>query len=327
MLGMRVLDLGPRALRRRDSGPPPHAAGHRVLGVFGSAISMLRRQRICGALASAAMMLVALSSVSPADAAPVAATLGAGSDPMALVSSTALPNGDVKTRWVGHSGATAVAVAAPGSVLTVHGDTATLSPPQAAGVPTGGTGLASSKTSTSTGVSPADTWVHPALHSYFNALDLTYCVGGDCVYGSSVQYALQQIPGEYYYYQKTTGTVYPGSGGAACYGKVYTEFPGETGDSGPLAYSPNSSTTQSAGSYTVGFSELGLSVSFTVSRTAGVFGPADPHGWNLPAFGSKWNGVNYGGCRQADEGLGSQDMIHLGTDQDPWDTMVVVAGN
>ncbi|MGO9898655.1 MAG: hypothetical protein ACLP0J_02920 [Solirubrobacteraceae bacterium] len=63
-----------------------------------------------------------------------------------------------------------------------------------------------------------------------------------------------------------------------------------------------------------------------MTRTASVFGPVAPHGWGLPGFGSQWDGIDYAGCTNSNEGLESADDIHLGAGQNPWDNFVAAAG-
>lgn len=230
-------------------------------------------------------------------------------------------------------------VAPPGSTLsvatvTINGREATqaiVTPPQA-GTTAPTTATTGASTTTSAAAAPtiaAASWTNPANHTWFNYKTNEICQSGECVYGASQQFAFNETPGKWVMGQKTTGTITPQSGGASCMGSVYTRFPGESGDTGPLAgYSPNADTTRSAGTYNVSYSWGGFTMGASVNRTAAVFGPFTPNllangspNYNLPAFGSGWDGWDFGGCTSRQEGLGSADAIRLGPGQDPYDQM------
>lgn len=260
----------------------------------------------------AAFLALVLPAAAIATPSPMA--LSSGSVPMTLVGSSQLPNGQVRTNWSGASG-TDVVTSPAGTTITDTGTTLTIIPPQAAA------GAMSSPTGVE--AASAQSWTNPPNHTYYNSTSGTHCASGNCVYAGSVQYALQENPGEWYVMQKISGTVYPASGGKACWGQAYNEFPGESGDSGPLNYSPTGNTNQGSGTTTVGFSAFGFSTSETEQRVSGVFGPIAPHGWGLPAFGSQWDGQDYGGCNSGNNGLGSIYDIHLGSGQNPYADTVI----
>lgn len=290
----------------------------------------MHRSNILGAAALAVGLT--LASASSAFAA-VGATLAPGSQAMTLSNSSTLANGLVQSTWHG-SGMTDTMTAPAGSTLSIQTVTinghqatqATVTPPQLAGVapPTG------TAASASTTAAAAASWTNPANHTWFNPKSNEICKAGECVYGSSQQCAYNETKGNWIIGQKTTGTISPQTGGASCLGSVYTRFPGESGDSGPLAgYSPSSDTSKSAGSYNVSFSWGGFAIGTTVTRTSAVFGPFTPNRYSnggphytLPAFGSGWDGFDFGGCTQRQEGLGSADAIHLGAGQNPYDQMI-----
>jgi hypothetical protein len=288
---------------------------------------MHRRNAVRAVALAAALTLAPASSAFAA----VGATLAPGSKAMTLGSATTLANGLVQSTWQGAGGMTDTMVAPAGSTLSIQTVTingqqatqATVTPPQLAGVaPPTGTAAAAD--------TAAASWTNPPNHTWFNPQSNEICKSGECVYGSSQQYAYNETKGNWIMGQKTTGTISPQTPGASCLGSVYTRFPGEVGDSGPLAgYSPSADTTSSSGTYNVSFSYGGISIGSSVTRTSAVFGPFTPNrysngapNYTLPAFGSGWDGFDYGGCTQRQEGLGSADAIHLGAGQNPYDQMI-----
>jgi hypothetical protein len=234
--------------------------------------------------------------------------VASGSVPMTVDSSGSLADGRVTTTWTTETGDTVTATGPQGTVVQFSGQTLTVTPPEAL-----------TTASVGNNVAPA-TPAPPPNHSWFNALDGSACGGGQCVYGSSEQYSLQEIPGAVYIFQKQTGTVY-NDGGCEAGAGVYNEFPGSSGDSGPQNYSPNGDSTTGAGSYPVGFGAFGFSYNYTVVRSSGTFGPIAPHDWGNPAFGSRWLEAS-GTCAKANQGLGSADNIKIGSGQSDWDALV-----
>lgn len=244
---------------------------------------------------------------------PVLMTVASGSDPLTQTDSQQLANGLVQTSWVDANGNVTTATGPQGSTVAVSGTTASITPPQAAvssAVDPGGSLVAAPAV-----LSP------PPDHSYFNALSISDCASGTCVYGSSVQYSLQEIPGEVYMMQKTTGTVSTNNGSCEAEGRAWNRFLNETGDSGPLDYSPSADSPTGGGTVDVSFDAFGFGLGFPVSRTTGWFGPAAPSGWGEPAFGSRW--VPAGNCSTKNQGLGSLDDIHIGHGQSDWDSLYI----
>jgi len=146
--------------------------------------------------------LGALALPAGAMAAPPAMRLATGSVPMTMTASQVLANGQVTTSWAG-SGRTVQATGAPGTIVSMVGNTLTLTPPQAGAATTGSAAAVAA--------------ANPGNHTWFNAQSGNYCNSGDCVYGSGEQYALQEDPGQWFMFEETKGTVEsPG----ACWGQV-----------------------------------------------------------------------------------------------------------
>jgi hypothetical protein len=153
----------------------------------------------------------------------------------------------------------------------------------------------------------------PPLHTYFNFMSNDICAVDSCETDGGNQYAIQEIPGNYYMGQEMSGTVRPNVGHNATYGEAFIDWPGESGDSGPLNYSPQGDTVteKETADITVGIdvAPFTFDIDIPVYKDS-TFGPVFPSGANVPAFGSFWQGNNH-----SMNGTAFAEDIHLGTGQ------------
>lgn len=224
----------------------------------------------------------------------------AGSQQVTLVSRRPMLDGRLQTEWTTSAGADVTVTAPPGSTVTIGQNTAEVSPPL-------------SRVGAATASNPCD-------HCRYNPLTLTHCAE-TCTHGASDQYALQEVPGEWFMGQHITGTVYSGSG-VPVEDEAYNTFPDERGDSGPLNYKPAGDQCPSSGTtWNWSFSGWGLTFGESGPLSDGsCYGPIAPSGWDHPAFGSKWWARS---VQSGDHAIGSFDAIHLGPGQSPYDTLQV----
>jgi hypothetical protein len=247
-------------------------------------------------------------------------TVNAGAQRLSLISSRSTTDGRVQSKWLVGGKDSVTVTGAPGSAVTIAQGklvTVAVAPPQAlAGEATAARGPRAKH-----GPLAHAAWTNPCNHCWYNAQQARVCARS-CVYGSSDQYALQEVPGGWYMGEHITGTVYPGSGSATL-GEAYYRFPGESGDSGPLNYKPAGDSCPSSGSScNWSFSGWGFSFGESGPLSGGsCYGPIAPSGWGYPAFGSRW----WSGGQNGNHAIGSFDAIHLGPGQNPYDVLYVAA--
>lgn len=290
------------------------------------------RARALGCLATAVASTLVLSTASARAQGTNAATalpgmtLAPGSLSMLETSSARASNGEYRTTWVGAAG-TVVATAPAGAEVStqiINGvGQATIIPPQ----------LATSVV----GATPSAT-ANPPDHTYFNQLHAVYCTPSSfgCAKANSEEYSIQEISGDWLMGEDVSGSGYGGTtsswlqGAQVGHAAGYNDWPGEQGDSGPYDASPVSTTVTQSNTATdsVGISYGGFS--FSRSWTQGKsssFGPDYPHGNNLPAFGSVWNGCVTEGTSAKYEPIASAGYIKLGSGQSPYNNLVVEAAS
>jgi hypothetical protein len=224
--------------------------------------------------------------------------LNAGSQRVSLVSSQPITDGRLRSTWVIGGNGRVTVTAPAGSSVIVGGSSVEIAPPLS--------------------------WRNPCDHCWYNAIAGRFC-RETCVYGSSNQYALQEVSGEWYVGNHITGTVYPGSGSAKL-GEAYNRFLSEHGDSGALNYKPSGDSCPSSGgswNWSFSFQSQGVGFSFGESQPlsgGSCYGPVAPSGWGQPAFGSRW----WSNGQRGNHGIGSFDAIHLGHHQSPYDALWLV---
>jgi hypothetical protein len=272
------------------------------------------RQRVVALLTLIGACFVPAPTGAQADKKPSGGmVVDAGSQQVTLASSRTLPDGRLQNGWA--VGAAHVMVTAPpGTTVTIGQGTMEILPPLALdGAATAARAARFGHRAKGHPIAHA-AWTNPCNHCWYNSLSGTYCLE-TCVYAGSVQYALQEVPGEWYVAQHISGTVTSGAGPARL-GGAYNRFVNESGDSGPLNYKPGGDDcTSSSTSWNWSFSAFGLSFGENGPLSGGsCYGPIAPDGWGNPAFGSKW-WANY---EDGNHAIGSADAIHLGPGQNPY---------
>ena len=138
--------------------------------------------------------------------------VNAGAQRLRLISSRSTTDGRVQSKWLVGGKNHVTVTGAPGSAVTIgQGKLLTVevaSPDALAGE------AAARGPRAKRGPLAHAAWTNPCNHCWYNAQSATACARS-CVYGSSNQYALQEVSGEWYMGQHITGTVYPDRDGHA----------------------------------------------------------------------------------------------------------------
>lgn len=172
-------------------------------------------------------------------------------------------------------------------------------------------------------------WVVPPDHQYFNPQDIVnWCHDGACVNVSSIEYSIQETPGDVIMAQKATGQMWgghssgPSDSGNVTKAGVFTTWPNSTGDK-PEQEWPDATTHVDNGrdqTYTVGVTNGGFSFSYTVNvPSQSSYGPYWPSGRQNPGFGGQ-----YLGCWEGGQGyfpLGEASYVVIGAGQSDWDQL------
>ena len=236
------------------------------------------------------------------------------SAPLTLVSSVTLPDGLIQNDWTVQdpAGGTLTVTAASLSEVTVDTPCVT---------------QCERPTEADTEVSPPESLLSnaaagPKNHTWYNLRQVQRCTA-TCVYASSDQYAIQEVPGDWRIGNHITGNVHPGNNDA-CYGRAWNTFGGEHGDSGPDNFKPAGDTFAQGSSlgwaWTFSYGVFSFSESGTTASHS-KYGPIAPSGWTNPAYGSHWDGIDYGGDNNNNNALGSGDDIKLGVGQSAYNNL------